>query len=238
MEINKDNLPQHVAIIMDGNGRWAKSKGQLRTMGHKAGVEALKKIVEESSNLGIKYLTAYAFSTENWKRDAGEVSAIMKLIEVYLKSEINKMMANGVRFKTIGDLSRLPQGIQKILNDSMEKTKDNQGTTLTIALNYGARDDITRAVEKIAQKIEKGELASKDITQAFISQSLDTFFLPDPDLVIRPSGELRLSNFLLWESAYSEFWYSDIYWPDFKPSHLREAIISYQDRDRRFGSAK
>lgn len=238
MEINKERLPKHIAVIMDGNGRWAKSRGQARTMGHRAGVEALKTILEESATLGIEYLTAYAFSTENWKRDAKEVAAIMKLIEVYLKNEINKMMANNIRFKTIGDLSRLPKGVQKILLDSTEKTKNNQGTTLTMALNYGARDDLRRAMEKIAQRVEKGELSAMDITEDVISQSLDTSFLPDPDLVIRPSGELRLSNFLLWESAYSEFWYSDIYWPDFGPVQLREAIKSFQDRDRRFGNAK
>ena len=238
MEINKERLPKHIAVIMDGNGRWAKSRGQARTMGHRAGVEALKTILEESATLGIEYLTAYAFSTENWKRDAKEVAAIMKLIEIYLKNEINKMMANDIRFKTIGDLSRLPKGVQKILLDSTEKTKNNQGTTLTMALNYGARDDLRRAMEKIAQRVEKGELSAMDITEDVISQSLDTSFLPDPDLVIRPSGELRLSNFLLWESAYSEFWYSDIYWPDFGPVQLREAIKSFQDRDRRFGNAK
>ncbi len=238
MEINKENIPQHIAVIMDGNGRWAKARGQARTMGHKAGVETLKKIVEESDSLGIKYLTAYAFSTENWKRDNEEVSAIMKLIEIYLKSELKKMMANGVRLKTIGDLSRLPAGVQKILLDSEEKTKNNKGITLTMALNYGARDDITRAMQKIAKMAEAGELKAEDISQDLISKSLDTWFLPDPDLIIRPSGEMRLSNFLLWESAYSEFWYSDIYWPDFNSEHLREAIACYQNRDRRFGNAK
>ena len=238
MEISKENLPRHIAVIMDGNGRWAKAKGQPRSMGHRAGVEALKKILEESANLGIDYLTAYAFSTENWKRDAEEVSAIMKLIEIYLKNEINKMMANDIRFKTIGDLSKLPKGVQKILYDSIEKTRDNKGTTLTMALNYGGRDDLTRAMKSIGQRIESGQLKADDIDQILISKSLDTSFLPDPDLVIRPSGELRLSNFLLWEAAYSEFWYSNIYWPDFKPSDLREAIASYQNRDRRFGNAK
>lgn len=238
MEINMECLPRHIAIIMDGNGRWAKSKGQIRTMGHKAGVETLKKIVEECSNLGIKYLTAYAFSTENWKREENEVSAIMKLIEIYLKSEINKMMKNNIRFKTIGDLSKLPKGVQKIVYDSMEKTKDNKGTTLTIALNYGGRDDIVRAVKEICTQVKNNEIMPEDVTMDLISSALDTNFLPDPDLVIRPSGELRLSNFLLWESAYSEFWYSDINWPDFKPLDLHEAIKSYQNRDRRFGNAK
>lgn len=238
MEINKERLPRHIAVIMDGNGRWAKSKGQIRTMGHKAGVETLKKIVEESSNLGIKYLTAYAFSTENWKREEKEVSAIMKLIEIYLKSEINKMIKNDVRFKTIGDLSKLPKGVQEIIYDSMEKTQNNKGTTLTIALNYGGRDDITRAVREIAGRVKNNELDVEDISMELISNCLDTNFLPDPDLIIRPSGELRLSNFLLWESAYSEFWYSDINWPDFTPKDLHDAIISYQNRDRRYGNAK
>lgn len=238
MEIKKEKLPTHIAIIMDGNGRWAKERGQIRTMGHRAGVETLKNIVEECSNMGIKYLTAYAFSTENWKRDEKEVSTIMKLIELYLRSEINKMMKNNICFKTIGDLSKLPKGVRKIIYDSMEKTKDNQGTTLTIALNYGGRDDIVRAVKEICSKVQKGELMPDDVDAGLISASLDTSFLPDPDLVIRPSGELRLSNFLLWESAYSEFWYSNINWPDFTPSDLQEAISSYQNRDRRFGNAK
>ncbi|MDO5063017.1 MAG: isoprenyl transferase [Peptostreptococcaceae bacterium] len=238
MDENLKKIPTHIGIIMDGNGRWAKSRGLIRTQGHKMGVEALKVIVEECSDLGVKYLTAYAFSTENWKREATEVSAIMKLIEIYLKSELKKMMANGVRFRTIGELSALPENIQKVLYDSIEETKNNTGLTLTIALNYGGRDDIRRAVQKICRRVKEGELQPDEITQKLISEHLDTHFMPDPDLVIRPSGELRLSNFLLWESAYSEFWYSDINWPDFKPEDLRKAIISYQERDRRFGNAK
>lgn len=238
MDQELKNIPTHIGIIMDGNGRWAKSRGMIRTQGHKMGVETLKVIVEACSDLGIKYLTAYAFSTENWKREATEVSAIMKLIEIYLKSELKKMMANGVRFKTIGDLSGMPKNIQKILYDSMEQTKDNKGLTLTIALNYGGRDDIRRGVRKICERIKNNELQPEDITEDIIAQSLDTRFLPDPDLIIRPSGELRLSNFLLWESAYSEFWYSDINWPDFTPDDLKRAIASYGQRDRRFGNAK
>lgn len=238
MDLDLEKIPAHIGIIMDGNGRWAKTRGLLRTQGHKMGVEALKIIVEECSDLGVKYLTAYAFSTENWKREASEVSAIMKLIEIYLKSELKKMMANDVRLRTIGDLSALPANIQKVLYDSIEKTKNNTGLTLTIALNYGGRDDIRRAVQKICMRIKEEGLQPYEVTQELISENLDTGFMPDPDLVIRPSGELRLSNFLLWESAYSEFWYSDIYWPDFTPEDLRKAILSYQQRDRRFGNAK
>lgn len=238
MQTNKEALPRHIAIIMDGNGRWAKKRGQVRTMGHKAGVETLKKIVEECSNLGIEYLTAYAFSTENWKREAGEVSAIMTLIELYLKSEIEKMIKNGIRFETIGDLSRLPQGVQRIIESSKERTKNNRGTTLTIALNYGGRDDILRGVQKLAQQVQDGVLLPSDINEAVLHAQMDTHFLPDPDLVIRPSGELRLSNFLLWESAYSEFWFADICWPDFDAPALHRAIESYQARDRRFGNAR
>ncbi len=238
MEQKLEKIPVHIGVIMDGNGRWAKSRGLLRTQGHKMGVEALKTIVEACSDLGVKYLTAYAFSTENWKREASEVSAIMKLIEVYLRSELKKMMQNRVRFKTIGDLSALPENIQKVLYESMEATKNNRGLTLTIALNYGGRDDIKRAVQKICQRVQDSELKIEDIDQELISQSLDTGFMPDPDLVIRPSGELRLSNFLLWESAYSEFWYSDINWPDFSPEDLKKAIQSYAQRDRRFGNAR
>lgn len=238
MEQKLEKIPVHIGVIMDGNGRWAKARGLLRTQGHKMGVETLKKIVEACSDMGVKYLTAYAFSTENWKREASEVSAIMKLIEVYLRSEIKKMMQNGVRLKTIGDLSALPGNIQKVLYESVEETKNNQGLTLTIALNYGGRDDIKRAVQGICQKVQDGELKIEDIDQELISKSLDTGFMPEPDLIIRPSGELRLSNFLLWESAYSEFWYSDINWPDFTPEDLKIAIQSYAQRDRRFGNAK
>ncbi len=238
MKTEITNIPQHIAIIMDGNGRWAKARGLLRTQGHKEGVETLKKIVEASSDAGIRYLTVYAFSTENWKRDVTEVSAIMKLIEVYLRSEIKKMMKNQVRFKTIGDLSALPVGVRRIIDESVEQTKNNRGLTLTVALNYGGRDDIARATKKLCEKVRRGELDPEDITQELLSENLDTAFLPDPDLVIRPSGELRISNFLLWESAYSEFWYSDINWPDFSEEDLYEAMRSYQNRDRRFGNAK
>lgn len=233
-----DKLPKHIAIIMDGNGRWAKSQGLMRTQGHKKGVDVLKQIVEDCSDLGIEYLTVYAFSTENWKREVSEVDAIMKLVEIFLQNEINKIMKNNVRLKTIGDLSKLPNGVQKILHESIEKTKANTGITLTVALNYGARDDILRATKKISDKILSGELNAEEIDEKVFASHLDTAFLPDPDLVIRPSGELRLSNFLLWESAYSEFWYSNINWPDFKKENLIEAIKSYQNRDRRFGDAK
>ncbi len=238
MELDLQKIPRHIGIIMDGNGRWAKSRGQLRTQGHKAGVETLKRIVENCSDLGVEYLTAYAFSTENWKREESEVSAIMKLIEVYLRSELKKMMANGVRFKTIGDLSALAPNIRKVIHDSVAETKNNTGLTLTVALNYGGRDDLRRAVTKIAQSVQAGALKPEEITEELIKSNLDTHFMPDPDLIIRPSGEQRLSNFLLWESAYSEFWYSDINWPDFSKEDLLEAIFCYQQRDRRFGNAK
>ena len=238
MKLDMDNIPTHIGIIMDGNGRWAKARGQLRKQGHKAGVETLKKIVEACSDLGVRYLTAYAFSTENWKREASEVSAIMKLIELYLRSELKKMMANEVRFKTIGDLSALAPNIQKVIYDSMKETENNKGLTLTVAINYGGRDDIRRAVQKLARGVLDGSLKVEEITEAVISKNLDTCFMPDPDLIIRPSGEQRLSNFLLWESAYSEFWYSDINWPDFSSEDLEKAIFVYQQRDRRFGNAK
>lgn len=231
-------IPNHIAIIMDGNGRWAKLRGLARTQGHKKGVDTLKQIVEDCSDIGIKYLTVYAFSTENWKREVSEVNAIMKLIEIFLQCEIDKIIKNNVILKTIGDLTKLPNSVQKILYSSMEKTKNNTGITLTIALNYGARDDILRATKKIFQKIETKELSIDDIDENLFSKFLDTEFLPDPDLVIRPSGELRLSNFLLWESAYSEFWYSDINWPDFKKEDLLKAIESYRKRERRYGDAR
>lgn len=236
--IDELKIPNHIAIIMDGNGRWAKSKGLIRTQGHKKGVDTLKSIVDDCSSLGVKYITVYAFSTENWKRDSFEVDAIMKLVEIYLINEIKKMMKTNVRLKAIGDLSKLPDNVRKILLDSIEKTSQNTGITFTVALNYGARDDITRAIKRISTEVKEDKLKVSDINENLVSQYLDTNYMPDPDLVIRPSGELRLSNFLLWESAYSEFWYSDINWPDFSKDDLIEAIISYNKRDRRFGNAK
>ena len=237
MEINKDTLPQHVAIIMDGNGRWAKSKGQLRTMGHKAGVEALKKIVEESSNLGIKYLTAYAFSTENWKRSKEEVDGLMKLFRNYLKKCIKISQKNNMRVKVIGDITAFDSDIQESIEKLEDFSKDFTDLHFQIALNYGSRDEITRAVNRMLEDQKAGKLETP-VSEDTISGYLDTAGLPDPDLMIRTSGELRLSNYLLWQLAYSEFYFTDVPWPDFKKEELVKAIEKYNERDRRYGGVK
>lgn len=236
--IDINNIPEHIAIIMDGNGRWAKEKQLPRTKGHRAGVEAIREIVKECSNLGIKYLTLYAFSTENWKRPKEEIFALMSLLVEYLREEIDELNSNEVIITSIGDTTKLPSECQKELKRAYEITKNNKGLILNLALNYGGRDDIVYAVKNIFTDIKKGILSEKDINETTISNYLYTANMPDPDLIIRPSGEQRISNFLLWQCAYSEFWYSNIKWPDFKKEHLYEAIIDYQSRNRRFGSIK
>ncbi|MTK14232.1 MAG: isoprenyl transferase [Clostridiaceae bacterium] len=238
IHIDLDNIPQHIAIIMDGNGRWAKERMLPRTMGHKAGVEAIRGIVKECSSLGIKYLTLYAFSTENWKRSNEEVSALMNLLVQYLRNEFKELNENNVIINHIGDISKLPQVCQQELTNAYENTKNNTGLTLNLALNYGGRDEILRAVKKIYEDIKDGKMKEEDIDENAIASHLDTKGMPDPDIIIRPSGEQRLSNFLLWQCAYSEFWYSNIKWPDFKKKHLHKAIYDFQNRDRRFGGVK
>jgi len=237
-ELDLNNIPEHIAIIMDGNGRWAKSRNLPRTMGHKAGVEAIREIVRECSKLKVKYLTLYAFSTENWVRPSDEVNALMKLLVEYLKNEFEELHSNNVIINSIGDISKLPSVCQKELKNAYEKTKNNTGLTLNLALNYGGRDEITSAVTKIAEDIKKGELSLEGINEELISSYMYTAGMPDPDIIIRPSGEQRLSNFLLWQCAYSEFWYSNIYWPDFKTEYLHKAIMDCQKRERRFGGLK
>ncbi|MDO6354094.1 isoprenyl transferase [Caloramator sp. CAR-1] len=237
-EIDMSNLPQHIAIIMDGNGRWAKKRNLPRTMGHKAGVETIREIVKTCSKIGIKYLTLYAFSTENWKRPQDEVNTLMNLLVEYLRKEVEELDKNNVIINWIGDISKLPLICQEELKRAKEKTKDNDGLTLTLALNYGGRDEIKRAIINIAKDVNAGKLDVDSIDENTISGYLDTANIPDPDLLIRPSGELRISNFLLWQIAYSELWFSDIYWPDFSSKHLLEAIKDYQKRERRFGSIK
>lgn len=237
-DIDENRVPQHIAIIMDGNGRWAKAKFMPRTYGHKAGVETIRTVVEESKRLGIKYITLYAFSTENWKRPKDEVSALMKLLVTYLRKEVAELDKNGVQIRTIGDVSKLPQICIDELDKAKEKTKDNDKLVLNLALNYGGRADILDGVKAIAKKVESKEISPEDITEDMIANSLDTKGIPDPDLVIRTSGEQRLSNFLLWEVAYSEFYYTDIHWPDFDEKELQKAVYSYQNRDRRFGGVK
>ena len=237
-DINMDKVPAHIAIIMDGNGRWAKSRFMPRTYGHKVGVETIRKVVKECSRLGVKYLTLYAFSTENWKRPKEEVSALMGLLVKYLRNELEELHKNNVKILTIGDISKLPQACIEELDHAKEKTKDNTGLVMSLALNYGGRNDLVNAVKNISQEVVDGKISVDDIGDDLISSHLSTKESPDPDLVVRTSGEQRLSNFLLWELAYSEFYFADIHWPDFDEKELQKAIFAYQSRDRRFGGIK
>lgn len=240
-DIDFSNIPQHIAIIMDGNGRWAKKKNLPRTMGHKAGGETLKKIVKECSDIGVKYLTVYGFSTENWVRPKDEVSAIMKLIVAFLKKYFDEMNENNVIINPIGNISGLPEPCIKALNSAKNKSKNNTGLMLNLALNYGGRDEIINAVKNIFEDYENNKISKEDIlnlNEEKFSSYLYTGGIPDPDIIIRPSGEERLSNFLLWQCAYSEFWYSNINWPDFSEADLHQAIKDYQNRDRRYGGVK
>lgn len=237
-DINLDKVPAHIAIIMDGNGRWAKSRFMPRTYGHKVGVETIRKVVKECSRLGVKYLTLYAFSTENWKRPKDEVSALMGLLVKYLRNELEELHKNNVKILTIGDISKLPQACIEELDHAKEKTKDNRGLVMSLALNYGGRNDLVNAVKKISQEVLNGKISIEEIGDDLISNHLSTKESPDPDLVVRTSGEQRLSNFLLWELAYSEFYFTDIHWPDFDEKELQKAIFAYQSRDRRFGGIK
>ena len=223
-------IPQHIAIIMDGNGRWANEQGKERSYGHQAGVDAVRRITSECTRLGVKYLTLYTFSTENWNRPADEISALMGLVLTSLEDEI--FMKNNVRFRVIGDLKRLPDDVQKKLRETEEHTAKNDTMTMVVALSYSSRWEITDAVRKIVA------LAPQDITEDVISQHLTTNFMPDPDLLIRTGGELRISNYLLWQIAYSELYFCDTYWPDFDEEALHKAIESYQSRQRRFGKTE
>lgn len=231
-------IPKHVAIILDGNGRWAKSKGLPRTAGHIQGAKVVEDMLYVVDELGIKYFTVYAFSTENWKRSEDEVSALMMLLRSYLSSGFKKAAKNNVRIRIIGDKSGLAKDIQDTIAELEEESKDNTGLQFQIAINYGSRDEITRMMKDTALKIKSGELNPEDINEAYISDNLDTKDIPDPDLLIRTSGEMRLSNFLLWQLAYSEFYFADCHWPDFNKDELIKAIESYTKRDRRFGNAK
>lgn len=240
--LDKDRIPKHVAIIMDGNGRWAKQKGVPRVAGHNAGMKAMKKIVDHSDKLGIKYLTVYAFSTENWKRSVEEVSGIFGLLVKYVNSELQELIRNNVKVTVFGDYSMIPEDAKRSLEKTLEQTKDNTGLQFNIALNYGGRDEIKKAVCAIAEKVKAGELQPEDITEGTISAHLYTgvhnYDCPDPELMIRTSGEIRLSNYLLWQTAYSEFVFTDVLWPDFTPAEYEKAIEEYQSRDRRFGGRK
>lgn len=233
--INIDKLPQHLAIIMDGNGRWAKQQGFLRAIGHENGTKTVKNTVEACAELGIKNLTLYAFSTENWNRPKIEVDTLMKILVRSLKKEIATLTKNNIKLNAIGNLTSLPSKVQKELNEVIEKTATNTRLTLTLALSYGSRNEIIEAVKKIAHNVKNNIISEDDIDESIINQHLYTHDLPDVDLVIRTSGEHRISNFLLWQIAYAEFYFTDVLWPDFSENNLYEAIISYQNRERRFG---
>jgi undecaprenyl diphosphate synthase len=233
--INKDNLPKHLAIIMDGNGRWAKQKGLLRAFGHENGTKSVRVKVETSARLGIENLTLYAFSTENWNRPKLEVDTLMKLLINSLKNEVKTLTDNNIKLNCIGNIDMLPKSAQKQLQEVINKTKDNARMTLTLALSYGSREEIMHAVRNISQKVKNNIISIDDIDESIINQHLYTQNLPDVDLLVRTSGEHRISNFLLWQIAYAELYFTDVLWPDFKEDDLYEAIISYQKRERRFG---
>ncbi len=233
--LSQGKLPKHIAVIMDGNGRWATERDLPRIAGHKEGIESVREIVKAASQIGVENLTLYAFSIENWSRPSGEVVGLMRLLEHYLKAEIEELHENNVRLTSIGKLNSLPKVIQKLLVSSYEKTKNNTGLTLTLALSYSGRWDIVRAVQMIALDVRRGKISPEDIDETAFAGYLQTNMLPAPDLVIRTSGEMRLSNFLLWEVAYSEFYITNKYWPEFRREEFYEAIHSYMSRERRFG---
>lgn len=234
-EIVKSLNLQHIAIIMDGNRRWAKEKNLPSAMGHKKGVDSLKKIVKACHKFGIKYLTVYAFSTENWNRSTDEVDFLMGLFAQTIKNELNELKENGVVLSFIGNLKKLNSKLQKILSDAVEETKNNTGVNLQIAFNYGARDEILTAVKNISEKVAKGEISSDDISEEMVSKELYTSSLPDPDLLIRTGGEMRVSNYLLWQIAYSEFLVTKTYWPEFDEQALADSVLEFKNRQRRFG---
>lgn len=234
-DIDYSRLPSHIAVIMDGNGRWASGKSVPKLSGHKAGMEALKKIVRKSGEIGLKYLTVYAFSTENWKRSEEEVGGIFQILVYYMEREIKEIHRQNVKVNILGDYSVIPKKAEKSVREAVELTKNNTGLQFNIALNYGGRDEITRAVKKIADEVINGRMTVEDIDESAVTGMLYTAGMPDPDLIIRTSGELRLSNFLLWQSAYSEFYFTDCLWPDFDEEQYLEAIRNYQHRKRNFG---
>ncbi len=234
-EQNKIPAPRHIAIIMDGNGRWAKKRGLPRTAGHAAGAEAFRRTANYCRTLGVEYLTVYAFSTENWKRSADEVSGIMKLLGAYLKEALRDMEKNHVRFRFFGDLGRLSPELRKLCQEAETVSSAYHDVQVNFCLNYGGRDEIVKATRSIAEAVQAGVLSPEDISEAVFSDYLYSKDVPDPELIIRPSGEMRTSNFLLWQSAYSEYVFMDVLWPDFAPEHLDKAISEYHRRNRRFG---
>lgn len=235
-QLDMTRIPEHIAIIMDGNGRWAQQRGKERSYGHQAGVEAVKRITSESAKLGVKYLTLYTFSTENWNRPADEVAALMGLILTSLEDEL--FMKNNVRFRVIGDVSRMPESVVQKLRETEAHTANNTTMTLVVALSYSSKWEITKAMRDIATEVKQGTLSVDAIDDTTISQHLATNFMPDPELLIRTGGELRISNYLLWQIAYSELYFCDTFWPDFDEAALHEAIANYQQRQRRFGKTE
>ena len=231
----KERLPQHIAIIMDGNGRWAEKRCLGRINGHKRGIEAVRDTIEFCREIGIGCLTLYTFSRENWNRPPSEIRALMGLLELHLRGELPKLMKNGIRFKAIGSLWELPMSTQKIIKEVEEKTKGNSEMTLNIAISYGGRAEIVEAAKRVALGVKEGRIDIDDITEEFFARHLYTAGCPDPDLLIRTSGEFRISNFLLWQMAYTEIYVTDVLWPDFTKQHLIEALLDFQDRERRFG---
>ena len=232
-ELDIKRIPRHIAIIMDGNGRWAKERGKERSFGHQAGVDTVRRITSECVRLGVKFLTLYTFSTENWSRPETESAALMGLVLSSLEDEI--FMKNNVRFQVVGDIERLPQSVQDKLRETMEHTARNTAMTMVVALSYSSRWELTRAAQSIARDVKQGTLQPEDITEELMNQRLETAFMPDPELLIRTGGELRISNYMLWQIAYSELYFCDTYWPDFNEVDLHQAIASYQARQRRFG---
>lgn len=229
------NIPKHIAIIMDGNGRWAKNRGLPRIAGHREGMKVINKIVRKANELGVEVLTLYAFSTENWKRPKSEVDFLMKLPERFLGTELPQLMKENVKVRLMGSIEELPEHTKRAVNKAVEQTASNTGLILNFALNYGSRFEIVHAVKKISEQVEQGMINPNDISEDLINNYLMTTELRDPDLLIRTSGEIRLSNFMLWQVAYSEFWFTDVLWPDFREHHLLEAIFVYQKRARRYG---
>lgn len=234
-QIRKDRIPEHVAIIMDGNGRWAERQGHMRIMGHHEGVNSVHEVTEAATRLNVKYLTLYTFSTENWNRPKEEIDALMELLVMSIKNETPTLMKNGIRLETIGDLSQLPENCNKQLTETVEQTKNNKNVTLILAISYSGRWDILQAAKTIAQNVKDGKLNPEDINENTLNNALNTGRFPNPDLLIRTSGEYRISNFLLWEIAYSEIHFTETLWPDFKTEDFYRAILDYQGRERRFG---
>jgi len=234
-KIDLTRLPQHIAIIMDGNGRWAKKRGMDRYVGHQEGVVSLREVVRAASNLGVKYLTVYAFSTENWNRPQEEVDSLMALIAIAIRGEVKGLMENNARLQVIGDISRLPQPTKETLDESIEETSKNTGLTLSVALSYSSRWELTEATKRIATEVQEGKLEKEAINEELISSYLSTKNIPDPDLLVRTGGEYRISNYLLWQLAYAELYFTDVYWPEFRAENLYEAILDFQTRERRFG---